>query len=92
MRRITKDFPLFVIYIHKNIKTNRDMKQVLTEKGWNYVATLILILAGIAWGTLSNYGDLGKILGCVTYVSAPVLWIKKTGWAKQLLNVMDEME
>ena len=84
---------LFLLYIYiRTLKTNGDMKQVLTEKGWNYVATLILILAGIAWGTLSNYGDLGKILGCVTYVSATILWVKKTGWAKQLLNIMDEME
>lgn len=58
----------------------------LTEKGWNIVGTILLVLAGIFWGSICQYGDFFKILGCVTYISASWLWITKSGWGKYLLN------
>lgn len=62
----------------------------LSDKGWNIVATILLVLAGIFWGIMSKYGDLAKIVGCIAYVSASILWITKSGWGKYLLNNLFE--
>ena len=63
----------------------------LTGKGWNYVATTILVLAGIYWTIGSDYGDFFKLTGCVAYLAAAALWVKKSAWGQWLMeNMFDD--
>lgn len=69
-----------------------DLKCItLTKKGWNYVGITMLVLSGILWGILSEYGDLGKIIGCISYVTSSFLFITKSGWGEWLMeNMFDD--
>ena len=70
-----------------------DLKCIeLSDKGWNIVGTAILIAAGIFWIVCADYGYLFKILGCVGYFAAAILWINKSGWGKYLMNEMFNTE
>ena len=65
----------------------------LTPKGWNYVATTLLIAAGLYWTIGSDYGDFFKLTGCFTYLAAAVLWAKKSAWGQWLMeNMFDDSD
>lgn len=62
----------------------------LTDKGWNYVATLLLILAGWYWLGLCDNGIFFQLTGCASYLFAAGVWVSKTGWAKKFWEMMEE--
>jgi high-affinity Fe2+/Pb2+ permease len=62
----------------------------LTSKGWNYVATPILILAGWYWLGFSNCGVFFQLTGCILFLAAAGLWVTKTEFAKKFWEMMDE--
>lgn len=63
----------------------------LSAKGWNYVATFLLVLAGYYWCVYCSYGDFFKLTGCIAYVAAAFLWIKKSAWGQWCLeNLFDD--
>lgn len=64
-----------------------DLKCVeLTDKGWNIVATTLLVLAGAFWLGFADCGDIFKLIGCAGYIASAGLWITKSGWGKRLMN------
>lgn len=71
-----------------------DLKCIeLSDKGWNIVGTALLIGAGFLWGSICDYGDLCKIIGCVSYIAAAALWATKSGWGKWLMeNMFDDSD
>jgi hypothetical protein len=58
----------------------------LSPKGWNYVGTALLILAGIYWGSCSCYGDFFKVTGCISYLAAAAIWVKNSAWGQWCLE------
>jgi drug/metabolite transporter (DMT)-like permease len=64
----------------------------LTGKGWNYVATLLLVLAGWYWMGLCNNGAFFQLTGCAFYMIAGCIWAAKTEWAKKFWERIDEGE
>lgn len=62
----------------------------LTGKGWNYVATLIVVLAGWYWLGLCDNGAFFQLTGCAFYMIAAGIWAAKTEWAKKFWEMMDE--
>lgn len=60
----------------------------LTPKGWNFVATPLLVLAGYFWVVFSDYGTLFQVTGCIAYICASMLWITKSGWGQALLETI----
>lgn len=61
----------------------------LTSKGWNYVATLLLILAGWYWIGLCDYGPFFQVTGCILYMIASGIWAAKAEWASKLWEIME---
>ena len=77
----------------KNVMTDLkdDMVAIeLTGKGWNYVATLFVILAGWYWLGLCDNGVFFQLTGCILFIFAAGVWAAKTDWAKKFWEVMDE--
>jgi drug/metabolite transporter (DMT)-like permease len=62
----------------------------LSKKGWNYVATLFVILAGWYWLGLCDNGALFQLTGCALFIFAAGVWAAKTDWAKKFWEVIDE--
>ena len=63
----------------------------LSPKGWNYVATFLLVCAGIYWSVCCDYGDFFKITGFIAYISAAALWASKSAWGQWCLeNMFDD--
>ena len=60
----------------------------LTAKGWNYVATLIVVLAGWYWLGLCDNGAFFQLTGCAAYFASAILWINKSAWGQWLMNNM----
>lgn len=60
----------------------------LTPKGWNYVATALLVAAGLYWIIGSDYGDFFKLTGFAVYIASAVLWAKKSAWGQKLMEDM----
>ena len=58
----------------------------LTAKGWNYVATLLLVLAGWYWLGLCDKGEFFQLTGCALYLTAAGIWSTKTAWAHKLMD------
>jgi hypothetical protein len=55
----------------------------LGENGINILWTLVLVLAGIYWLGLSDYGAFFQVTGCIAYIAAGCKWISCTTWAKK---------
>ena len=70
------------------------MRQIFTDfgKGWNYVATLLLVLAGWYWLGLCSIGAFFQLTGCAFYMIAGCIWASKTEWAKKFWEKIDEGE
>ena len=62
----------------------------LTGKGWNYVATIFLVLAGWYWLGLCDNGIFFQLTGCPLFIIAAGVWAAKTEWAKKFWEMMDE--
>ena len=58
----------------------------LTPKGWNFIATPILIIAALYWGCCSQYGDFFKVTGCIAYLASSYLWIVKSAWGQKMME------
>lgn len=67
----------------------------LSQRGWDIVATALLIIAGIYWLGLCDYGVFFQLSGFVAYIAAAALCIKKTSWARKFMESLrgdDEIE
>lgn len=67
----------------------------LSERGWDIVATAILVLAGIYWLGLCDHGVFFQLTGFAAYIAAAALCIKKTFWARKFFEAIkgeDEIE
>ena len=62
----------------------------LTDKGWNYIATILLVLSGSYWLSLCDNGVFFQLTGCVSYLFATGVWATKTGWAKKFWEMMED--
>lgn len=61
----------------------------LTGKGWNYIATFLLMLAGWYWLKYCDNGAFFQVTGCFAYLLAGGLWAAKTDWAKKLMEIIE---
>lgn len=64
----------------------------LTGKGWNYVATLLVVLAGWYWMGLCDNGAFFQLTGCAFYMFAAGIWAAKTEWAEKFWEMIIEGE
>lgn len=63
----------------------------LTQKGYDLVTTVVLILVGILW--LANANPVWQIINCGLFVAAAGWWISKSSFATKMMNyLMGEME
>lgn len=70
-----------------------DFKNVeLGQKGLDIVWTALLILAGIYWIGLSNYGALFQLTGCFAYFYCACKWINKTTYGAKMLDSLKSNE
>ena len=60
----------------------------LSQRGWDIIASALLIIAGIYWCGLSDYGMFFQLSGCVAYIAAAVLCIKKTTWSRKFFKTI----
>ena len=60
----------------------------LTQKGWDIVGTTALVLAGIYWLGLCDFGVFFQLTGFVAYIAAAALCIKKTSWAQKFMDAI----
>ena len=60
----------------------------LSQRGWDIVATAFLIIAGIYWLGLCDYGAFFQLSGFVGYLAAAVLCIKKTSWGHKFIKAL----
>lgn len=58
----------------------------LTQKGWDIVGTAALVLAGIYWLGLCDFGAFFQLTGFVAYFAASVVCIKKTSWGHKFMD------
>jgi hypothetical protein len=58
----------------------------LSECGWDIVATALLIIAGVYWLGLSDYGVFFQLSGFVGYFAAAALCVKKTSWGRKFIE------
>lgn len=70
------------------------MKQIFTNfmnnNGWNYVATLLVVLAGWYWLGLCDNGAFFQLTGFILCATAAGIWATKTEWAKKFWKIMNE--
>ena len=65
----------------------------LGENGINILWTTVLVLAGIYWLGLSDYGAFFQITGFIGFIVATCKWISCTSWAKKFQEaIFNEME
>lgn len=67
----------------------------LSQRGWDIVATALLVIAGVYWLGLSDYGAFFQLTGFVGYFAAAALCIKKTSWGHKFIESLkgdDEIE
>lgn len=60
----------------------------ITGKGWNYIATTLIILAGWYWFSLCDNGAFFQVTGCLFYLIAAGIWGAKTEWAKKFDKIL----
>ena len=58
----------------------------LTDKAKSILWTIALIMAGIYWFGLSNYGAFFQLTGCAMYIYTAIKCIHNTFWGKSLLE------
>lgn len=61
----------------------------LTEKGWNYIATMMLVLSGIYWIGLCDYGTFFQLTGCFLYCASAGIFATKSGWGKSFIKMLE---
>lgn len=68
-----------------------DLKCItFTEKGWNYIGTILLIISGVLWNVVSDRDDILRIIGCISYAVSSFIFITKSEWGKCILNTLFE--
>ena len=89
----------FVIYKYKT-KTNTTMKNAiidimddfrnveLTDKAKSILWTIALVMAGIYWLVLSDFGAFFQLTGFVMYIYATVKCINNTFWGKRFMKAL----
>lgn len=60
----------------------------LSQRGWDIVATALLIIAGIYWLGLCDYGAFFQLSGFVAYIAAAAICIKKTSWGHKFMETL----
>lgn len=70
-----------------------DMKCIsLTEKGWNYITTPIVILMGLYWITMCDHGIFFQLTGCLGYLGSAILWARKSSWGKAFADFLMKID
>lgn len=60
----------------------------LTDKAKSILWTIALVMAGIYWLVLSDYGAFFQLTGFVMYIYATIKCINNTFWGKRFMKAL----